>query len=55
MEPVLSWDEMRRVYGKFFDRSGTVFVDTAQVPENLRPLVPYATFWGVADDWCGKL
>ncbi len=39
------------MYGSFFERSGNPHLDKARVPEDLWPLLPYAQFWGVPDDW----
>jgi hypothetical protein len=51
MATLLTSEEMRRVYGPFFKRSGKVPLDKTRVPAALWPLLPYAEFWGVGDDW----
>ena len=38
-------------YGEFLSESSTVDFDSNDVPENLRHMIPYASFWGIADDW----
>lgn len=48
---VLSDAHMRQMYGGFFERSPKVSVDKDRVPSELWPLIPYAEFWGIADDW----
>ena len=48
---ILSADEMRRVYGTFYDRRPTGHLDRSKVPSRYWPLLAYAEFWGVADDW----
>ncbi|HEY4308386.1 MAG TPA: hypothetical protein VGN12_02940 [Pirellulales bacterium] len=47
---VLIADEMRRWYGTFYDRSSRAILDPSKAPPLLRPLLPYAEFWGLADD-----
>lgn len=44
-------DAIKTEYGEFLSRSPTVDFDSKDVPENLRGLIPYASFWGIADDW----
>lgn len=48
---ILSADQMKRRYGSFYDTSPMVHLDRRKVPEKIWPLLPYAEFWGVADDW----
>ena len=43
-------DAIRSEYGEFLLESSTVEFDSNDVPENLRHLIPYASFWGLADD-----
>jgi len=51
MEGVLTTQEMEREYGSFFHRGSRMSLDRTGVPRNLWPLLPYAAFWGVSDDW----
>ncbi|MGV3756680.1 MAG: hypothetical protein ACO1QS_14960 [Verrucomicrobiota bacterium] len=44
-------DAIRSEYGEFLSESSMVDFDENEVPESLRPLIPYASFWGLADDW----
>ena len=48
---VLTNDEMRNRYGSFYHRNPKLRLDQTNVPQRLWPLVPYAEFWGFADDW----
>lgn len=48
---VLTAEEMRRWYGGFYASSPMVHLDRSKVPEQFWPLLPYAEFWGIADDW----
>jgi hypothetical protein len=48
---VLSADEMKQRYGSFYDQSQKLRLDRTKVPQQLWPLLPYAEFWGFADDW----
>lgn len=48
---ILIADRMKRRYGGFYDRSPKVHLDPRNVPEQFWPLLPYAEFWGIADDW----
>jgi hypothetical protein len=43
-------DQLRTEYREFASASPTVDFDTIDVPEKLWPLIPYASFWGLADD-----
>lgn len=47
---LLSVEEMRRRYGLVAENRPVIRLDSGNVPENLRHLVPYAEFWGVGDD-----
>ena len=42
---------MRQRYGSFYESSPNIALDRTKVPEQLWPLLPYAEFWGIADDW----
>ena len=42
---------MNEKYGDFASAGGNVVFDESGVPENLDGLIPYAKFWGLADDW----
>ncbi len=44
-------DPIQNEYGEFLSESSTVDFDFNDEPENLRHLIPYASFWGIADDW----
>lgn len=48
---VLTQEEMSIAYGEFFRASRKVCFDTTDVPKNLQPLISYAEFWGISDDW----
>jgi hypothetical protein len=48
---ILSAEEIRRRYGRFYDQSPRLRLDRTKVPRQLWPLLPYAEFWGFADDW----
>jgi hypothetical protein len=48
---LLSAEQLKRWYGSFYDKSPKVNLEKANVPEQLWPLIPYAEFWGIADDW----
>ncbi len=48
---ILSADEMKRWYGSFYDRGSKSHLDPRKVPKRYWPLLPYAEFWGIADDW----
>lgn len=48
---VLTADEMQACYGPFYEQGARQALDAANVPESLRPLLPYAAFWGISDDW----
>lgn len=44
-------EAIRNEYGEFFLESSTAEFESDDVPENLRHLIPYASFWGLSDDW----
>lgn len=48
---VLTVEKMRQWYGSFYNSSPIVRLDRKNVPAECWPLLPYAEFWGVADDW----
>jgi hypothetical protein len=48
---ILSTEQMKQLYGSFYERSPKVRLDRRKVPEKFWPLLPYAEFWGVSDDW----
>jgi hypothetical protein len=51
-EPVVySLEEMKEKYGPFFESGSLLTLDQGRIPQKLWPLIPYAAFWGVADDW----
>jgi hypothetical protein len=41
---------MRGLYGAFYDRGGNITLDPSKIPQQLWPLMPYASFWGISDD-----
>ena len=47
---VLTTDEMKQLYGPFYDRGAGRPLDRRNVPEEFWCLLPYAEFWGVGDD-----
>jgi hypothetical protein len=51
MGTILTREEMRRSYGTFFERGAKIPLDKTKVPADVWPLLPYAEFWGVTDDW----
>jgi hypothetical protein len=48
---VLDAEQMRRRYGVFYTESPKVPINANRVPVVLQALIPYAEFWGIADDW----
>jgi len=50
-DSLLTETEMKEAYGEFFNSSPGVHFEIGEVPEELRPLMAYAKFWGVSDDW----
>ena len=42
--------EMKEVYGHLYKATKLVKLRPSKVPMNLHELLPYAGFWGVADD-----
>jgi hypothetical protein len=48
---VFSVEQMKQQYGLFFTNSPRVQIDCTNVPKELWSLIPYAEFWGIADDW----
>ncbi len=48
---ILSAEDMQHRYGTFYESSPRIRLDERKVPEQCRPLLPYAEFWGIADDW----
>jgi len=47
---IYSADQMRKRYDSFYDQSPKQNLDRRKVPEELWPLLPYAEFWGIADE-----
>ncbi len=47
---VLTRDEMKELYGHFYEQSPKLPLDRGRIPERFWPLVPYAEFWGIPDD-----
>ena len=52
---ILSVEQMKRWYGRFYDSNPKLHLDRSKVPEKFWPLLPYAEFWGVADDLTREL
>src|SRR5437879_2534995 len=48
---VFTLEEMKNHYGQFFESAALLNLDRARVPQKLWPILPYAAFWGAADDW----
>jgi hypothetical protein len=48
---LLSAEEMKKWYGRFYESNPRVNLNRANVPERFWPLLHYAEFWGIADDW----
>jgi len=42
---------LKQKYGEFFQEGGNVPFDDQDVPVNLASIIPYARFWGIADDY----
>jgi hypothetical protein len=51
----LSSEELKRRYGAFYGKSPRVTLEQRNVPTKLWPLLPYAEFWGLADDWTREI
>jgi hypothetical protein len=47
----LSPKELERLYGGYFRRGSKSRINRDAVPRQLWPLIPYAGFWGIIDDW----
>lgn len=47
---VLTRDQMRVLYGHFYEHGPKLELDRARIPEQFWRLIPYAEFWGAADD-----
>jgi hypothetical protein len=48
---VLDAAQMRQRYGSFYESSPRMKLDQNKVPKQFWSLLPYAEFWGIADDW----
>lgn len=48
---ILTAAQMRAWYGVFYDQSPIIKLDPSNVPPRFWHLLPYAEFWGVADDF----
>jgi hypothetical protein len=44
-------DSLKSEYDEFLSASPTVDFDDTDVPQNLLILIPYASFWGISDDY----
>ena len=51
MNRVFSDADMKTFYGPFYESSSRLELRKERIPETLWPLIPYASFWGVPDDW----
>jgi hypothetical protein len=47
---MLTHEDMKDRYGKFYCDISPLQLDPIRVPPDLRPLIPFAELWGVADD-----
>jgi hypothetical protein len=47
----LSRQELEHRYGSFYNSRKKISLNESIVPESLRPLIPYAELWGIADDF----
>jgi hypothetical protein len=47
---MLSRAELQTFYGAFYDRPKRK-LNPARIPSDLHPLIPYAEFWGIDDDF----
>jgi hypothetical protein len=43
-------EEMKEKYGPFFHSGSLPPLEQSRIPQKLWPLIPYAAFWGIADD-----
>lgn len=43
--------ELKERYGEYYSQSPRVTLDASKIPGQLWPLIPYAEFWGISDDW----
>lgn len=51
-EPVVyRLPEIKEKFGTCFTCGSLLTLDARQIPKKHWPLIPYAVFWGVADDW----
>jgi hypothetical protein len=48
---ILTAEEMQQRYGSFYNSSPMARLDKSKIPKQFWPLLPYAEFWGIADDW----
>jgi hypothetical protein len=48
---ILTAEQMKERYGSFYVQSPRLSLDRAAVPQRFWPLLAYAEFWGIADDW----
>ncbi|MEM7362804.1 MAG: hypothetical protein AAF525_02165 [Pseudomonadota bacterium] len=42
--------EMQMEYGLYAENRDWIEIEEAQVPKELRELIPYAVYWGIGDD-----
>lgn len=48
---ILTAEQIKQRYGDFHWRGADHHLDRNKVPHKLWPLIPYAAFWGIDDDW----
>ena len=48
---IYSLPQMKEKYGAFYDAGQRLALRPSKVPAAVRPLLPYAEFWGLADDY----
>lgn len=51
VEKVYTENDMAEFYGSFINMRYKNLFKESDVPHELKPLIPYARFWGVADDY----
>jgi hypothetical protein len=50
-DQILNDDAMQGLYGPFYTNGANLQLDRTKVPDSVWPQLPYAEFWGIADDW----
>jgi hypothetical protein len=50
MSNILNAEQMKEMYGKFYNQSPRITINRNRIPANLLPLFDYAQFWGILDE-----